>query len=112
MITNLSLVEPGDVVTEELITKLFIVEEAQVKWLQDELANLVVAVTSHTTRFCKLLQKNSSLLTSRVLENLRNAATIAAANPEIISRHIVAMEEAMVVATTNHEDMVGLLQHM
>ena len=59
VIKILSHVEQGDVVTEELITKLVIGQETQIKWLQDEVAHLVVASvferTSRTTRSFKLL---------------------------------------------------------
>ena len=43
LIKYLSQIELGDVITEELITKLVIVQEAQIKGLKDELVNLVVA---------------------------------------------------------------------
>ena len=63
MIHILSQVEPDDVVTDELITKLFIVQVAQINRLEDELVTLVVASecehTSHTTCIFNLLQKKN-----------------------------------------------------
>lgn len=82
----LSTLTPGEPLTEETLAKLFVVQEAQVKWLQDELANVIVSSefdgNSRTARWFKVMQKNSSVFTPAALENLRSAASIGAIAPE------------------------------
>ena len=82
----LSGLKPGETITEDLLLKLFVVQEAQIKWLQDEIGNLVVAsdfgANSRTTRWFRLFNKNSSVLSPQQVTHLTSASQIAALPPE------------------------------
>ena len=82
----ISSLRPGETITEDLLLKLFVVQEAQIKWLQDELGGLVVAsdfgANSRTARWFKLFNKNTSPLSPQQVLSLSNAAQIAALPPE------------------------------
>lgn len=54
---------------------------AQVKYLQDEIAALIVQgqFDSTTSRLFRNIQKNTSVFSTETLENLKSAASIAAA---------------------------------
>lgn len=82
----LSNVTVGDTITEDLLSSLFIVQEAQLRWLQEEVGNLVVASDfgpqSRTTRWFRLFSRNTSALSDTQINALGNAAQIAAIEPE------------------------------
>ena len=65
---------------EAQLAKLFTVHYAQIKFLQDELAGLIVQgqFDQNTSRLFRSLQKNTSVFTSDALENLKSAAAISA----------------------------------
>ena len=77
----LSTIEPGCLVTPELLEELFLVNTAQIKYLQDEYASILVnsQFDTSTSKLFRALQKNTSGLNAGSLETLRSAATIAAA---------------------------------
>ena len=76
----LATLSEGRVTTSDL-EKLFTVQYAEVKFLQDELAALIVQgqFDPGTSKLFKALQRNSSVFTPEALDNLRSAATISAA---------------------------------
>lgn len=65
---------------EEELSKLFTIQYAQLRYLQDELAGLIVQgqFDQGTSKLFRSLQKNTSAFTPEALENLRSAAAISA----------------------------------
>lgn len=77
----LCTLEVGQTVTQEVLDNLFLVHHAQVKFLQEEFASLVVSgqFDSSTAKIFRSLQKNTSGFNSESLETLRSAASLSAA---------------------------------
>jgi hypothetical protein len=69
----------------EELSKIFTVQYAQLRYLQDELAALIVQgqFDQGTSKLFKSLQKNTSAFTPEALENLRSAAAIAATQAQV-----------------------------
>ena len=89
LVKLLSTIEPESRISQETIEQLFLIASAQVRFLQDEYAALVVSsqFDNNTSRLFKALQKNTSGLNPASLETLRSAATIAASSrPSTSSR--------------------------
>ncbi|XP_021358662.1 lactase-phlorizin hydrolase-like, partial [Mizuhopecten yessoensis] len=71
--------EPGEVITQEKLEQLFTVSFAQLKYLQDEYASIVVSghYDATTSKLLRSLQRNTSGLNTESLEALRSAAALA-----------------------------------
>ena len=73
-----------DEVSEDDLGKLLVVQYAEMKYLQDELASIIVQgqFDNTTTKLFRSIQKNTSVFSSEALENLKSAASIAAAGAQ------------------------------
>ena len=80
----LSTLKEGEV-SEVDLQNLFTVQLAHTRYLQDELASIIVQsqFDPTTTKLFRSLQRNSSVFTPEALENLRRAAAISAAKPNL-----------------------------
>jgi hypothetical protein len=80
----LSRFQPGRVIAEDELERLLTIQVAQTRFLQDEMAALLVQsqfdpTTTCTTKMFRNLQRNSSVFTPNTLSNLERAVTISAA---------------------------------
>ena len=76
----LTTIEPGSTISQDTLDQLFVIAQAQGRWLQDEYAALVVnsQFDPNTAKLFKALQRNTSGLNPASLETLRSAASISA----------------------------------
>uniref|UniRef100_A0A8W8K9C7 Uncharacterized protein n=1 Tax=Magallana gigas TaxID=29159 RepID=A0A8W8K9C7_MAGGI len=77
----LSTIEPGTKISSETLEQFFLINQAQIQYLQDEYASILVnsQFDSTTSKLFRALQKNTSGLTASSLETLRSAASLSAA---------------------------------
>lgn len=77
----LSTIEPGTIITAETLEQFFLINQAQIQYLQDEYASILVNSQFDTTtsKLFRALQKNTSGLNASALETLRSAASLSAA---------------------------------
>lgn len=77
----LSLLQVGEPMSEEELDDLTTVQVAAVKYLQDEVASIIVAGTfdQNTQKTFKTLQSNQSVFTNRSITNLERAVAVSAA---------------------------------
>lgn len=77
----LSTIEPGTKISSETLEQLFLINQAQIQYLQDEYASILVnsQFDSTTSKLFRALQKNTSGLNASSLETLRSAASLSAA---------------------------------
>ena len=68
------------VLNEDQLGQLYVILAAQINFLQGEYAGLLVRSTfdENTSKFFKTLEKNTTVFSGQALDNLRNAAEIAA----------------------------------
>jgi len=73
--------EAGTELTQEKLDNLFLIQYAQIKYLQEEYASLLVSgqFDASTAKIFRSLQKNTSGFDQESLETLRAAATLSAA---------------------------------
>lgn len=85
----LTTLKPGSTLQQETLEQLFIVNQAQLKYLQDEYAAILVnsQFDSSTSKLFMALQRNTSVLNPESMDMLRSAATLAsAAKPSTTQR--------------------------
>jgi len=90
LVKLLSTIEPGSIVTQETLDQLFLIAQAQGRYLQDEYAALIVngQFNNKTSKLFRALQKNTSGLNPSSLDTLRSAASLAAVSkPPQASRY-------------------------
>ena len=72
----LSTIEPGTIITAETLVQFFLINQAQIQYLQDEYASILVnsQFDTLTLKLFRALQKNTSGLNASALETLRSLA--------------------------------------
>ena len=90
LVKLLSTIEPGSSVTQETLDQLFLIAQAQGRYLQEEYAALIVngQFDKRTSKLFLALQKNTSRHNPSSLDTLRSAASLAAVSkPPQASRY-------------------------
>jgi hypothetical protein len=76
----LTTIQPDSPISQKTLEDLFLINHAQIKYLQDEYASILVnsQFDSSTSKIFRALQKNTAGLGADSLETLRSAAALAA----------------------------------